>query len=124
MQGERKSKIRRLRIQSFHIIYNAAANGTAYLYKCTLGISFAPAFVADFPPYAHKFNQRTFHVRLINLCTSDKKSSHKIRHKETPRVHIFINSGKNKSAEWLFTQARTYAVNKSVQDSGMFFIPL
>jgi molybdate transport system substrate-binding protein len=55
--------------------------------ECTLGISLAPAFVADFPSYAHKFNQRTFHVRLINLCTSDKKSSHKIRHKETPRVH-------------------------------------
>lgn len=55
---------------------------------CTLGISLAPAFVDDFPSYAHKFNQRTFHVRLINLCTSDKKSSHKIRHKETPRVHV------------------------------------
>ena len=54
---------------------------------CTLGISPAPAFVDDFPSYAHKFNQRTFHVRLINLCASDKKSSHKIRHKETPRVH-------------------------------------
>ncbi len=57
---------------------------------CTLGISLAPAFVADFPPDAHKFNQRTFHVRLINLCASDKKSSHKIRHKETPRVHLYI----------------------------------
>ncbi len=40
-----------------------------------------------FPSYAHKFNQRTFHIRLINLYTSDKKSSYKIRHKETPRVH-------------------------------------
>ena len=59
------------------------------LIVCTLGISPAPAFVDDFPSYAHKFNQRTFHVRLINLCTSDKKSSHKIRHKETPRVHYF-----------------------------------
>ena len=57
---------------------------------CTLGISPAPAFVDDFPSYAHKFNQRTFHVRLINLCTSDKKSSHKIRHKETPRVHFLL----------------------------------
>ena len=57
---------------------------------CTLGISLAPAFVDDFPSYAHKFNQRTFHVRLINLCTSDKKSSHKIRHKETPRVHVDV----------------------------------
>jgi len=27
-------------------------------------------------------------VRLINLCTSDKKSSHKIRHNETPGVHF------------------------------------
>ena len=44
--------------------------------------------MADFPPYAHKFNHRTFHVRLINLCTSDKKSSHKTRHKEIPREHI------------------------------------
>ena len=58
---------------------------------CTLGISLAPAFADDFPSYAHKFNQRTFHVRLINLCTSDKKSSHKIRHKETPRVHKIGN---------------------------------
>ena len=57
-------------------------------YRCSLGISLAPVFVADFPPYAHKFNQRTFHVRLINLCTSDKKSSHKTRHKEIPREHI------------------------------------
>ena len=55
--------------------------------ECTLGISPAPAFADDFPSYAHKFNQRTFHVRLINLCTSDKKSSHKIRRKETPRVY-------------------------------------
>lgn len=47
----------------------------------------APAFAADFPPDAPKFNQRTLHVRLINLCTSDKKSSHNIRHKETPRVY-------------------------------------
>ncbi len=48
----------------------------------------APAFAADFPPDAPKFNQRTLHVRLINLCTSEKKSSHKIRHSEIPRVHI------------------------------------
>ena len=54
---------------------------------CSLGVSLAPAFVADFPPNAHKFNQRTFHVRLINLCTSDKKSSHKIKHKETQREY-------------------------------------
>ena len=54
---------------------------------CSLGVSLAPAFVADFPPNAHKFNQRTFHVRLINLCTSDKKSFHKIKHKETQREY-------------------------------------
>ena len=50
----------------------------------------APAFAADFPPDAPKFNQRTLHVRLINLCTSDKKSSHKIRHSEIPRVHFIV----------------------------------
>ena len=50
----------------------------------------APAFAADFPPDAPKFNQRTLHVRLINLCTSDKKSSHKIRHSKIPRVHYTI----------------------------------
>ena len=54
--------------------------------ECTLGISLIPAFTADFPPNAHKFNQRTIQVRLLNLCTSDKKSSRKIRHKENPRV--------------------------------------
>ncbi len=51
------------------------------------------------PSDAHKFNQRTFHVRLINLCTSDKKSSHKIRHKETPRVHD-INAEDNPDKWW------------------------
>ena len=63
---------------------------TLYIYsvRCPLGISLAPAFAADFPPDAHKFNQRTLHVRLINLCTPDKKSSHKIKHKETPREHL------------------------------------
>ena len=63
----------------------------------------APAFAADFPPDAPKFNQRTLHVRLINLCTSDKKSSHKIRHSEIPRVHhIFRDS----SIEFLWTARR------------------
>ncbi len=56
-----------------------------YMYSRNLS---APAFAADFPPDAPKFNQRTLHVRLINLCTSDKKSSHKIRHSEIPRVHL------------------------------------
>ena len=53
-----------------------------------------PDFVDDFPSDAHKFNQRTFHVRLINLCASDKKSSHKIRHKEIPRVHFITEEDK------------------------------
>ena len=66
---------------------NSQAEFSFCALTCTLGSSPAPAFVDDFPSDAHKFNQRTFHVRLINLCTSDKKSSHKIRHKETPRVH-------------------------------------
>ena len=54
--------------------------------KSTLENSFALIFVADFPPYAHKFIQRTRRVRLVNLCTSDEKSSHKSEHKEFPRV--------------------------------------
>ena len=57
-----------------------------YSNKSTLGNSLAPIFVADFPPYAHKFIQRTRRVRLVNLCTSDEKSSHKSEHKEFPRV--------------------------------------
>ena len=61
-----------------------AANRTISMYSRNLS---APAFAADFPPDAPKFNQRTLHVRLINLCTSDKKSSHKIRRSEIPRVH-------------------------------------
>ena len=42
--------------------------------------------MADFPLDAHKFNQRTLHVRLINLCTSNKKSSQKSAYKEFPRA--------------------------------------
>ncbi len=63
------------------------------------------AFVADFPSDAHKFIQRTFRVRLINLCTSDKKSSHKIRHKETPRVHLFekeVEAIQSYCLTWIF----------------------
>ena len=41
-------------------------------------------------PDVHKFNQRTFHVRFINLCISDNKSAHKITHQETPREHIIF----------------------------------
>ena len=47
----------------------------------------ALAFTADFPPAAPKFHQRTHRVRLRNLGTTDKKSSHKIKHRKTPRVH-------------------------------------
>ena len=47
----------------------------------------ALAFVADFPPAAPKFHQRTHRVRLRNLGTTDKKSSHKIRHRKIPSVH-------------------------------------
>ena len=39
-----------------------------------------PAFVADFLPVAPEFHQRTHRVRLRNLGTTDKKSSHKIKH--------------------------------------------
>ena len=48
----------------------------------------ALAFTADFPPAAPKFHQRTHRVRLRNLGTTDKKSSHKIKHKKIPRVHV------------------------------------
>ena len=56
--------------------------------ECTLGVFPALAFVADFLPVAPKFHQRTHRVRLRNLCTPDKKSSHKIKHKKIPRVHL------------------------------------
>ncbi len=47
-----------------------------------------PAFMDDFRPNAHKLNQRTIQVCLLNLCTSDKKSSHKIRHKGISKIHF------------------------------------
>jgi len=43
--------------------------------------------VADFPPAAPRFHQRTHRVRLKKLGTTDKKSSHKIKNKKIPRVH-------------------------------------
>ena len=55
---------------------------------CTLGVFLALAFVADFPPVAPEFHQRTHRVRLKNLGTTDKKSSHEIKHKKIPRVHL------------------------------------
>ncbi len=45
--------------------------------KCTLGVFLAFAFVADFPPVVPELHQRTHRVRLKNLDTTDKKSSHK-----------------------------------------------
>ena len=50
----------------------------------------ALAFMADFPPAAPKFHQRTHRVRLRNLGTTDKKSSHKIKYKKIPRVHCIL----------------------------------
>ena len=50
----------------------------------------ALAFTADFPPAAPKFHQRTHRVRLRNLGTTDKKSSHKNKHRKIPRVHYKI----------------------------------
>ena len=41
-----------------------------------------------FPPVAPEFHQRTHRVRLKNLGTTDKKSSHEIKHKKIPRVHL------------------------------------
>ena len=55
--------------------------------KCSLRVFPAPAFVADFPPAVPEFHQRTHRVRLRNLGTTDKKSSHKIKYKKIPRVH-------------------------------------
>ena len=40
---------------------------------CTFGVFLARAFVADFPPAAPEFHQRTHRVRLRNLGTTDKK---------------------------------------------------
>ena len=60
---------------------------------CTLGVFLALDCVADFPPVAPEFHQRTHRVRLKNLDTTDKKSSHKIKHKKIPRVHRIITEG-------------------------------
>ena len=64
---------------------DAAASGK---FGCPLGVFPAPAFVADFPPVAPEFHQRTHRIRLRNLGTTDKKSSHKIRHRKIPREHF------------------------------------
>ena len=63
--------------------------------KCTLGVFIALAFAADFLLAAPEFYQRTHRVRLKNLGTSNKKSSHKIKYKKIPRVHLGQNGGKN-----------------------------
>ena len=54
---------------------------------CTLGVFPALTFVADFPTAAPKFHQRMHRVRLKNLGTTDKKSSHKIKYRKLPREH-------------------------------------
>ena len=56
-----------------------------YMYSRSLS---ALAFVADFPPAAPEFHQRTHRVRLRNLGTTDKKSSRKIKYKKIPRAHM------------------------------------
>lgn len=56
---------------------------------CTVGISPAHIFVADFPPAALRFHQRTRRVRLINLCTTDPKSSHKPKNREISGAHYY-----------------------------------
>ena len=61
--------------------------------SCPFGVFPAPAFVADFPPVAPEFHHRTHHVRLKNLGTTDKKSSHKIRHRKIPRENFPAKSG-------------------------------
>ena len=63
--------------------------------KPTLGNFLVPAFVAAYPSYAHKSNLRMLCLRFINLCASDKKSSHKIRYKEALGVH-----GKARRERW------------------------
>ena len=55
--------------------------------KCTLGVFIALAFAADFLLAAPEFYQRTHRVRLKNLGTSNKQSSHTIKYKKIPRVH-------------------------------------
>ena len=63
-------------------------NSTKYIFtKCSLGVFPAPAFVADFPPAAPEFHQCTHRVHLRNLGTTDKKSSHKIRHRKIQGEH-------------------------------------
>ena len=64
--------------------------------KCTLGVFPALAFAADFPPVAPEFHQRTHRVRLRNLGTTDKKSSHKVKYKKIPRVHLIKREKKQR----------------------------
>ena len=62
--------------------------------RCPPGVFPALAFVADFPPVAPEFHRRTSHVRLRNLDTTDKKSSHKIKHRKIPGEHRRTLGGK------------------------------
>ena len=68
--------------------------------KCPIGVFHAPAFVADFPPIALEFHHRTHRVRLRNLGTTDKKSSHKIRHRKIPREHDRRKSMRNEREKY------------------------
>ena len=58
-----------------------------YMYSRSLSVR---AFVADLPSAAPEFHQRTHRVRLRNLGTTDKKSSHKNKHRKIPRVHCIL----------------------------------
>ena len=60
--------------------------------KCPIGVFHAPAFVADFPPIALEFHHRTHRVRLRNVGITDKKSSHKTRHRKIPGEHKYIHA--------------------------------
>ena len=62
----------------------------SFSFECTLGISYAPGFAADFPPEMSEFYQRTHRVRLKNSGTSDKKSACKFRYNEIPRAHLIL----------------------------------
>ena len=81
----------KLKIQYYNLrVFLERVDILLFLYGCTLGVFLALAFVADFPPVAPEFHQRTHRVRLKNLGTTDKKSSHKIKYKKIPRVHIAV----------------------------------
>mgnify|MGYP004682474827 CR=1 FL=1 len=91
--GLKPGKIRCFWYYSPHFCANFVRKQGFRMYSRNLS---ALAFAADFPPAAPEFHQRTHRVRLRNLGTPDKKSSHKIKHRKTPRVHLEYSGG-NKS---------------------------